>query len=187
MGFYKVKNLDFNKLLGKGRPFLYFTQGVACSEVEINRLSGEVKLLRSDILMDLGNPINDALDRGQVAGAFIQGVGWVTTEALYYNSQGFLLSHAPSTYKIPSIHDIPRIFNIELVQNNHNHKNLQGTKAAGEPPLMLCFSVWNAIKNALSYQQPLLANIPIPATAEQILRALRSDIFARYDNQRPTV
>ena len=181
VGFYKVEHLDFNKLLGQGRPFLYFTQGVACSEVEIDSLSGEVKLLRSDILMDLGQPINDALDRGQVAGAFIQGVGWVTTEALYYNSQGLLLSHAPSTYKIPSIHDIPRIFNIDLVENNHNYPNLKGTKAVGEPPLMLCFSVWNAIKNALSYKHPKLVNIQVPATAEHILRVLRPEIFLRYD------
>jgi len=181
VGFYRVENLDFNKLLGQGRPFLYFTQGVACSEVEIDTLSGEVKLLRSDILMDLGQPINDALDRGQIAGAFIQGVGWVTTEALYYNSQGLLLSHAPSTYKIPSIHDIPRIFNIDIVENTDNQINLRGTKAVGEPPLMLCFSVWNAIKNALSYKKNNLVTIPVPATAEHILRALRPDAFARYD------
>jgi len=180
VGFYKVENLDFNKLLGQGRPFLYFTQGVACSEVEIDKLTGHSKILRSDILMDLGRPINDALDRGQVAGAFIQGIGWVTTEALYYNSQGLLLSHAPSTYKIPSIHDIPRIFNIDLIENNENYHNLQGTKAVGEPPLMLCFSVWNAIKNALSYKSPHLVNIQIPATAEHILRAARPEIFRRY-------
>lgn len=183
VGFYKVEHLDFNKLLGQGRPFLYFTQGAACSEVEINKYTGEVKLLRSDILMDLGHPINDALDRGQVAGAFIQGVGWVTTEALYYNSQGLLLSHAPSTYKIPSIHDIPRIFNIDLIENNHNQINVQGTKAVGEPPLMLCFSVWNAIKNALSFKKNKLVNIQVPATAEHILRVLKPDAFVHYDAQ----
>jgi xanthine dehydrogenase large subunit len=182
LGFYKIKNLDFNKLLGQGRPFLYFTQGVACSEVEIDRLSGHVKLLRSDILMDLGEPINDALDRGQVAGAFIQGVGWVTTEALYYNAQGQLLSHAPSTYKIPSVHDIPRIFTINLVDNKNNKINLYGTKAAGEPPLMLCFSVWNAIKNAVSFQRAKLANIAIPATNEEVLRALKPEAFACFEN-----
>lgn len=182
-GFYKVPELDFNKVTGQGRPFLYFTQGVACSEVELDRLSGEVKVLRSDILMDVGEPINDALDRGQVAGAFIQGVGWVTTEALYYKN-GFLLSHSPSTYKIPSIHDIPRIFNIDLLRNSGNSVNLQGTKAVGEPPLMLCFSVWNAIKNALSYTRegPLPA-LPVPATNEEILRHLRPEDFIQSDMQ----
>lgn len=181
-GFYKVPNLSFNKLSGEGRPFLYFTQGVACSEVIVDRETGEVKVLRSDILMDAGRPINDALDRGQIAGAFVQGLGWMTTEALYYDKSGFLISHSPSTYKIPSIHDIPRIFNIDLIHNEGNTVNLKGTKAVGEPPLMLCFSIWNAIKNALLTDRPAkLPSLPIPATRECVLRALRPKDFARWD------
>lgn len=177
-GFYKVPDLHFNKVLGLGRPFFYFTTGVACSEIEIDPVSGEVKVLRTDILMDVGKPVNDALDRGQIAGAFIQGLGWVTTESLYYSESGALLSHSPSTYKIPSIHDIPRIFTIELAKNEGNATNLHGTKAVGEPPLMLCFSVWNAIKNAIAYRhEGLLPSLPVPATAERVLRALRPEAF----------
>lgn len=176
-GFYKTPELNFNKLENQGRPFLYFTQGVACSEVELDPISGEVKVLRTDILMDVGRPINQDLDRGQIAGAFIQGLGWMTTESLYYDKNGFLLSHSPSTYKIPSIHDIPRIFNIELVQNEGNTINLRGTKAVGEPPLMLCFSVWNAIKNALAYNSGPLPTLSVPATRECVLRALKPEAF----------
>lgn len=174
-GFYRVPGVSFNKITGEGTPFLYFTQGVACSEVELDRYTGYVKCLRTDILMDAGNPINYAMDKGQIAGAFIQGLGWVTTENLFYDAQGKLLSHSPSTYKIPSIHDIPRIFNIDLVKNVGNEKNIYGTKATGEPPLMLCFSVWNAIKNALASQQSrahALPLLPVPATAEIVHRFL---------------
>ncbi len=178
-GFYRVPGVTFNKASGKGAPFLYFTQGTACSEVEIDRLTGYVKCLRTDILMDAGNPINFALDKGQIAGAFIQGLGWMTTENLFYDAEGKLLSHSPSTYKIPSIHDIPRIFTIELVRNDHNIKNIHGTKAMGEPPLMLCFSIWNALKNALAYHQEenvRLPLLPVPATAEVLLAELRKQV-----------
>ncbi len=173
-GFYKVPGLSFDKISGQGDAFLYFTQGVAASEVEINPLTGMVKILRSDLIMDLGRPINDTLDRGQVAGGFIQGCGWVMSERLYYD-HGKLLSHAPSTYKIPSIHDIPRIFSIDLIKNSGNNINLRGTKAVGEPPLMLCFSVWNAIKNALSYRiTGPLAQLSIPVNPEDVLIHLGS-------------
>lgn len=177
-GFYKVPHLGFNKITGQGEAFLYFTQGVACSEVEIDRFTGEAKILRTDILMDCGNPINMALDKGQISGGFIQGTGWILSEKLFYDEKGRLLTHAPSTYKIPSIHDIPRVFNIDLVKNQENTVNLVGTKATGEPPLMLCFSVWNALKNALAYydeqhmKKAPLKMLPIPATAEVLLSHL---------------
>ena len=184
-GYYRVPGLGFNKLTGQGQAFLYFTQGVACSEVELDRWTGAVKVLQTDILMDVGKPVNHALDLGQIRGAFIQGLGWVTTEALHYDAKGKLLSHSPSTYKIPSVHDIPRNFTVELVKNEANTKNLRSTKAVGEPPLMLCFSVWNAIKNALSYQEPWrsqgLPDLPIPATAEDVLRALQPELFGKWE------
>ena len=186
-GYYKIKDLGFNKVTGQGRAFLYFTQGVACSEVELDRFTGQVKVLRTDILMDLGRPINYHLDVGQVAGAFVQGLGWVTTEALFYNDAGKLLSHSPSTYKIPSVHDTPRQFTIDLLQNEDNHANVRQTKAAGEPPLMLCFAVWNAIRDAVSYYQnarpgsPPLQIYKVPATAERVLRALRPQTFAAFE------
>jgi xanthine dehydrogenase large subunit len=178
--FYKIPGIEFNKLSGLGDAFLYYSQGVACSEVTINRDSGEVKVDQVDILMDLGRPINHDLDIGQVCGAFIQGMGWVTTENLFYNKDGFLLSHAPSTYKIPNIQDTPRIFNINLLQNDENYANIRGTKAVGEPPLLLALSVWTAISNALSYLENYKSHYPdlqIPATNEEILRLITPSEF----------
>jgi xanthine dehydrogenase large subunit len=177
-GHYRIPDLGFDKLKGKGRAFLYYTQGVAASEVELDRDTGEVKVRRVDILMDLGRPINYGLDVGQVTGGFIQGMGWVTTENLVYNQDGFLLSHSPSTYKIPSIQDTPRIFNANLVHNEGNTVNVKSTKAVGEPPLLLCLSVWTAIRDAvMSYQGNKVIPMAIPATSERILRALTPEEF----------
>lgn len=181
---YKVPDLNFNKLTGQGNAFLYFTQGVAATEVEIELLTGEVKILRSDILMDLGRPVNEALDMGQVYGGFVQGLGWMTTENLFYSSEGKLLSHSPSTYKIPNIQDIPRTFKANLINNNGNTKNIKGTKAVGEPPLLLCISAWTAIQNALTSMAQYQKNypvMPIPATQEVVLRTLRPESFAKWD------
>lgn len=186
-GFYKIDDLGFNKISGQGRAFLYFTQGVAASEVELDAYTGEIKVLRTDILMDLGRPINHHLDVGQVAGGFIQGMGWVTTEALFYDAKGRLISHAPSTYKIPSVQDIPRDFRINLLHNEGNTRNIKGTKAAGEPPLLLCFSVWCAVRDAVrSYRKIKTGKVSadefaIPATAESVLRALRPEAFEVYE------
>lgn len=182
--FYKIPGIEFNKLTGQGDAFLYFTQGAACSEVTINKDTGEVKVLRTDILMDLGRPVNDDLDLGQISGAFIQGLGWVTTENLFYNDQGLLLSHAPSTYKIPNVQDVPREFNIELFENDENFANVRGTKAVGEPPLLLGISAWTAINNALTYLPRYQAEYPkirIPATNENILRAMLPEKFKAWD------
>ena len=186
---YKIPNLSFNKLTGQvdegdngnvGGAFLYYTQGVAVSEVSLNRITGEVKVLRSDILMDLGRPINEGLDLGQVTGAFVQGMGWMTTENLVYSKEGALLSHSPSTYKIPSIHDVPREFKVELLENNGNKSNIRGTKAVGEPPLLLGISVWTAIQNALCALPEYSVEFPqmkVPATAERVLAAMNPEIF----------
>lgn len=179
---YKFPGLSFNKLTGKGTAFLYYTQGAACSEVSIDRDTGEAKVSRVDIIMDLGRPINEGLDLGQVTGAFIQGMGWVTTEKLFYKN-GFLLSHAPSTYKIPNIQDTPRIFNIRLLNNNENKPNVRGTKAAGEPPLLLCLSVWTAIHDAMKRLAPYKYKYPqmeLPATNEEILKAIHPEQFKKW-------
>lgn len=180
---YRFPGLSFNKLTGKGDAFLYFTQGAAVSEVSIDTLSGEVKVQRVDILMDLGRPVNEALDLGQITGGFIQGMGWMTTEKLFYSGAGALSSHAPSTYKIPNIQDTPREFNVKLFHNDENRANVRGTKAAGEPPLLLAISVWTAIHDALKQRKtstgfPMLE---IPATQEEILRVLEPEAFARWD------
>jgi len=181
---YRIRNLHFNKLTGKGEAFLYFTNGAAISEVSLHPDTGEVKLLRSDLLMDLGRPINHELDLGQVYGGFIQGMGWLTTENLFYSRDGKLLSHGPSTYKIPSIHDIPRDFRVRLLENQFNSTNVRGSKAVGEPPLMLALSVWTAIGDALRslprYEEEYPA-LSVPATAEVILRALDPESFARHE------
>ncbi|MEI6272139.1 MAG: molybdopterin cofactor-binding domain-containing protein [Phycisphaerae bacterium] len=149
-GHYATAHLTFDKIKGQGRPFLYFTQGVAASEVQLDSHTGEIKVLRVDMLMDVGRPVNHALDMGQVLGGFVQGMGWVTTEHLVYNDNGLLVSHSPSTYKIPSVQDAPRIFNADFIVNQGNTVNVRGTKATGEPPLLLAISVWTAVRDAIA-------------------------------------
>jgi xanthine dehydrogenase large subunit len=181
---YRFPNLDFNKITGKGRAFLYYTQGTAASEVEIDAYTGEVKVRRVDILMDLGRPINEGLDIGQVSGAFIQGMGWVTTEKLHYDKNGMLKSHSPSTYKIPNVQDTPRVFNMRLIDNPHNTVNVKATKAVGEPPLLLSISVWTAIHDALKGLPQYKSEYPkmeLPATQEEIFRALNPELIAKWE------
>lgn len=174
-GYFRYPRIHFNKETGKGEPFFYFTNGVAASEVTIERATGEVKVERVDILMDLGRPINHGVDLGQVTGGFIQGMGWVTTEKLHYDKKGRLHSFSPSTYKIPSIQDIPRVFHVDLLENSENEKNVRGSKAVGEPPLLLAVSVWCAIKNALTYANNGRApRLRLPATGEEVLCAIPS-------------
>ncbi len=173
--FYKTPDLGFDKKTMTGKAFNYFTNGAAVSEVEIDEDTGEMKVLRTDILMDLGRPINPGIDQGQISGGFIQGMGWVTTEQLFYHTNGKLLSHSPTTYKIPNIQDTPRIFNINLMENHSNIQNVHRSKAVGEPPLLLGSSVWTAIKSALNDRKK--NNIPqivSPATNEVILMELAS-------------
>lgn len=175
--FFKTPDLGYDKSTHEGRAFNYFTNGAAVSEVEIDEYTGELKVLRTDILMDLGRPINPGIDLGQVTGAFIQGMGWVTTENLFYHENGKLLSHSPTTYKIPNIQDTPRVFNVELLENHTNTRNVVRSKAVGEPPLLLGSSVWTAVKNALHYRsKDKLPHITSPATNEIILMEL-----ARYE------
>jgi xanthine dehydrogenase large subunit len=172
-GFYVTPGVDFNRETGRGTPFLYFTNGVACSEVLIDRLTGELKLTRADLILDVGKSINPGIDRGQIVGGFVQGLGWVTTEELVYSPKGNLWSCSPTTYKIPAVTDVPEMFNVRFLENPNNEVSLYRSKAVGEPPLLLGVSVWLAIKNALSYAG---ANRPgmlsIPATGERVLLAL---------------
>jgi xanthine dehydrogenase large subunit len=171
-GHYKTPDILIDKTTWQGRPFLYYTNGAAVSEVEIDRFTGDLKVRRTDILMDLGTPINPGIDRGQTTGAFIQGMGWVTTEKLVYDAKGTLLSHSPTTYKIPNVQDTPRVFNVNFL-DARNPLNAQGSKAVGEPPLLLGISVWTAVKMALACAKPgWIPKIRIPATLEEILTAL---------------
>jgi xanthine dehydrogenase large subunit len=125
------------------------------------------------LLIDIGRSINPGVDRGQIVGGFIQGMGWVTAEALVYDDRGELLSYSPTTYKIPAITDVPEVFNVATFDNNDNVRNVYRSKAVGEPPLMLAIAVWAAVKNALSYVAPGVPdNLQLPATGEEILRCL---------------
>ena len=150
-GFYATPGVDFNRETGQGTPFFYYTQGAAVAEVLVDRFTGELRVPRVDLLIDIGRSINPGVDRGQVIGGFIQGMGWVTTEALVYDAKGDLLSHSPTTYKIPAITDVPEVFNVATFDNNDNVRNVYRSKAVGEPPLMLGIAVWAAAKNALAY------------------------------------
>ena len=189
-GHYATAHLTFDKIKGQGRPFLYFTQGVAASEVELDSYTGEIKVLRVDMLMDVGRPVNHALDMGQVLGGFVQGMGWVTTEHLVYNDNGLLVSHSPSTYKIPSVQDTPRIFNADFIVNQGNSVNVRGTKATGEPPLLLAISVWTAVRDAIVSTRSNISSelipLAIPATAERVLRGLSPEMFAQWESS-PTL
>jgi xanthine dehydrogenase large subunit len=172
-GFYATPGVDFNRETGRGTPFLYFTNGVACSEVLIDRLTGEMKAVRVDLIMDVGESISPGIDRGQIIGGFVQGMGWVTTEELVYNSRGALLSYSPTTYKIPNITDIPAELNVRFLNNPNNTVSLYRSKAVGEPPLLLGLSVFFAAKNALScvgVAGP--GSLAIPATGERLLMAM---------------
>lgn len=172
-GFYATPGVDFNRDTGRGNPFLYYTNGVACTEVIIDRFTGEMHLARVDLLMDLGQSINPGIDRGQITGGFIQGAGWVTTEELVYSEKGDLLSHSPTTYKIPNISDLPPVFNVNWIDNPDNAVSLMRSKSIGEPPLLLGLSAFTAIKNALSYAiDSGIAKISLPATGERILLAM---------------
>ena len=160
--------------LGPSRPFFYFTTGCALAEVEIDRFTGELKILRADVLMDIGNSINPGIDRGQIGGGFVQGVGWTTCEEVKFTPEGELLTANPSTYKIPTARDIPEDFRIEFVEDSTFPPNVRSSKAVGEPPLLLGLCAWTAIKNALSYAAPKGTVVPLnlPATNEEILRVL---------------
>jgi xanthine dehydrogenase large subunit len=174
-GFYKTPKIHWNRDTFKGRPFYYFAYGAACAQVAIDTLTGEMKVERVDILHDVGSSLNPALDKGQVEGAFIQGMGWLTGEELKWNDKGVLATHAPSTYKIPTAADIPEEFNVWLVENSPNREDtIYRSKAVGEPPLMLAFAVHQAIRDAVSsitgYRD--CAHMATPATAEAILAAV---------------
>jgi xanthine dehydrogenase large subunit len=133
-------------------------------------------VLRCDLLMDIGKPINPGIDRGQITGAFIQGMGWLTNEELRYAANGDLLSHSPTTYKIPNIQDVPAEFNVDWIENDTNTQNIRSSKAVGEPPLVLAISVWCAVKNALGYVSgSAIPKLRAPATGEEILTRLTAD------------
>ena len=176
-GFYATPGLSWDRETMKGHPFYYFAYGAAVSEVVIDTLTGEWKLLRADILHDAGKSLNPAVDIGQIEGAFIQGMGWLTMEELVWHpTTGKLTTHAPSTYKIPTANDCPPVFNVRLFDGPNREDSIHRSKAVGEPPLLLPFSVFFAIRDAVSAAGGHRADPPLtaPATSEAILRAVQA-------------
>ena len=174
-GFYATPGLRWDPAATKGQPFYYFSYGAAVSEVVVDTLTGEWRLLRADVLHDVGRSLNPAIDIGQVEGAFIQGMGWLTTEELVWHPKtGMLSTHAPSTYKIPTANDCPPVFNVKLFDNANVEDSIHRSKAVGEPPLLLPFSVFLAIRDAVSAVGEHRIDPPLraPATPEAILDAI---------------
>jgi len=176
-GFYRTPKIHWDRTTLTGRPFFYFAYGAAVAEVTIDTLTGESRVLRVDILHDVGRSINPALDRGQVEGGFLQGMGWLTSEELWWNARGELGTHAPSTYKIPTAYDWPEEAHVALLEHTPNREDtIFRSKAVGEPPLMLAISVFHAIRDAVASCAPAGAQptLSAPATPEAILRAVEA-------------
>jgi len=173
-GYYRTPDIHFDWMTGRGKPFHYFAVGAAVSEVEVDGFTGMFRLLRTDILHDVGAPINPAIARGQVEGGFVQGVGWLTCEELRWDTEGRLLTHSPDTYKIPAVGDRPRDFRVSLLTEAAQKNTIHGSKAVGEPPLMLAISVREALRDAVAaFRGGGTVALGAPATPEAILRAIR--------------
>ncbi|MBS8227289.1 xanthine dehydrogenase molybdopterin binding subunit [Vannielia litorea] len=171
-GFYKTPSISWDRIKGEGRPFFYFAYGAALTEVVVDTLTGENRMLRVDILHDAGTSLNPALDIGQVEGGFIQGAGWLTTEELVWDNTGRLTTHAPSTYKIPACSDRPPVFNVALWPNANREPTIYRSKAVGEPPFMLGISALMALSDACAACGPHYPALEAPATAEHVLEAI---------------
>jgi xanthine dehydrogenase large subunit len=174
-GFYATPKIHWDRKAGRGQPFYYFAYGAAAAEVAVDTLTGEYKVERVDILHDCGTSLNPAIDKGQIEGGFIQGMGWLTTEELVWDAKGVLKTHAPSTYKIPVASDRPRIFNVALLENAPNREaTIHRSKAVGEPPLMLAISVLHALSDAVASVggHRVCPRLDAPATPERVLAAV---------------
>ena len=173
-GFYATPKINYDPNTLTGRPFYYFAYGAACSEVAIDLLTGEYKLLRTDILHDVGRSIHPAIDIGQIEGGFLQGVGWLTTEELVWNGRGELLTQGASTYKIPTAADMPEELHVTLWTEENREANVGGSKAVGEPPFMLGISVFEALRDAVGAvcDSSSPVELDAPATPERVLSAV---------------
>ncbi|MBN9889251.1 xanthine dehydrogenase molybdopterin binding subunit [Salipiger abyssi] len=172
-GFYKTPKVEWDRIRGQGRPFYYFAYGAACTEVVLDTLTGEYRILRTDILHDAGSSLNPALDIGQIEGGYVQGAGWLTTEELVWDDNGRLRTHAPSTYKIPACSDRPEIFNVALWDGRNVEETVYRSKAVGEPPFMLGISAFLALSDAIGACGEAYPALDAPATPERVLMAIR--------------
>ncbi|HZI30711.1 MAG TPA: molybdopterin cofactor-binding domain-containing protein, partial [Candidatus Binatia bacterium] len=174
-GFYRTPEIHYDRVKGKGRPFLYFAVGAAVTEVEVDGFTGMHRILRTDILHDAGDSINPGINLGQIEGGFVQGAGWLTCEELVWDDKGVLQTHSPDTYKIPAVGDRPLEFNVQFLQNATQRHTIHGSKAVGEPPLMLAISVREAIRDAIAAFGSGGSEIELrsPATCEAIWMAIQ--------------
>jgi len=172
-GYYRTPNIYYDRQTGRGRPFHYYAYGAAVSEVQVDRFTGRFKLRQVDIVHDVGNSLHPWIDRGQIEGGFVQGMGWLTMEELVWDDRGKLCTYSPSTYKIPTVADIPEPFQVSLLEKAPQPGVIYGSKAVGEPPFMLAISVREAIREAIAaFGHTQQVPIPSPATPEAILRAV---------------
>ncbi|SDG60220.1 xanthine dehydrogenase molybdopterin binding subunit [Alloyangia pacifica] len=172
-GYYKTPKVDWDRIRGQGRPFFYFAYGASVSEVVVDTLTGEYRILRTDILHDCGASLNPALDIGQIEGGYVQGAGWLTTEELVWDDKGALRTHAPSTYKIPACSDRPEVFNVALWDGRNVEETIYRSKAVGEPPFMLGISAFLALSDAVASCGDAYPDLVAPATPENVLAAVR--------------
>ena len=173
-GFYKTPDISYDKAAGRGKPFHYFAYGAAVSEVEVSGLTGEHRLVRVDILHDVGSSLVPTIDLGQVEGGFLQGWGWLTCEEVLFDGKGFLRTHSPDTYKIPAFGDAPLDFRVKLLEQAAQSDVIHGSKAVGEPPLMLALSVVAALRHAVAaFGKPgRPVELKLPCTPEAVLTAI---------------
>jgi xanthine dehydrogenase molybdopterin-binding subunit B len=175
-GYYCTPGIHWDRAAGRGKPFHYFACGAAVAEVEVDGFTGMHRVLRADILHDVGDSINEGVNRGQIEGGFVQGMGWLTTEELKWDDKGRLLTHSPDTYKLPAIGDTPQVFNVSFLKNAAQKSVVFGSNAVGEPPFMLAISVRGAIRDAVAaFGEPdgeVLLNSP--ATCEAIFSSIQN-------------
>ncbi len=173
-GYYRTPGIGWDWSKGEGRPFHYFACGTAVAEVEVDGATGMTRVRRADVVHDVGNSLNPGIDRGQIEGGFVQGMGWLTSEELKWDAKGRLLTHSASTYQIPAISDAPMEFNVTLLRNAAQPNTIHGSKAVGEPPLMLAFAVREAIRDAVASFGSMPGPVPLasPATGEAVFRAI---------------
>lgn len=174
-GFYKTPDIHWDQQAMKGEPYFYFSYGAAVAEVAVDTLTGEARVLRADLVQDCGRSLNPAIDLGQIEGGFVQGLGWLTNEELWWDSQGRLRTAGPSTYKIPGSRDVPQHFNVRILEGAPMRGgSIFGSKGIGEPPIHLATAVWNALKDAISSvaNHQFAAPLDTPATPERILAAV---------------
>jgi len=182
-GYYRTPEIHYDRAKGQGHPFLYFAVGAAVTEVEVDGFTGMTQILRTNILHDAGDSINPGINLGQIEGGFVQGAGWLTCEELIWDKEGRLLTHSPDTYKIPAVSDRPREFNVCFLENATQRLTIHGSKAVGEPPLMLAISVREAIRDAIAAFGTARREVflKVPATCEAIFMAIQKQKAALND------